>query len=67
LWLHTIAGRLAARYHRDKHDSADPANQRETRTIPIVFPNVTDPVASGIVSRLDRPNGNETNLRADIA
>jgi ABC-type uncharacterized transport system substrate-binding protein len=26
------------------------------RTIPIVFVNVTDPVASGIVARLDRPS-----------
>jgi putative ABC transport system substrate-binding protein len=32
--------------------------QRETRTIPIVFVGVRDPVASGIVPRLDRPNGN---------
>ena len=32
--------------------------QRETRTIPIVFVNVADPVASGIVARLDRPSGN---------
>ena len=30
------------------------AVQRETRTIPIVFVNVADPVASGIVPRLDR-------------
>jgi hypothetical protein len=29
--------------------------QRETRTIPIVFGNVADPVASGIVPRLDHP------------
>jgi putative ABC transport system substrate-binding protein len=32
------------------------AVQRETRTIPIVFANVSDPVASGIVERLDRPS-----------
>jgi putative tryptophan/tyrosine transport system substrate-binding protein len=32
------------------------AVQRETRTIPIVFANVGDPVASGIVARLDRPD-----------
>jgi putative tryptophan/tyrosine transport system substrate-binding protein len=31
------------------------ALQRETRTIPIVFAGVGDPVASGIVPRLDRP------------
>jgi ABC-type uncharacterized transport system substrate-binding protein len=34
------------------------ALQRETRTIPIVFVNVSDPVASGMVARLDRPSGN---------
>jgi putative tryptophan/tyrosine transport system substrate-binding protein len=38
------------------------AVQRETRTIPIVFVNVGDPVASGIVARLDRPNGNVTGF-----
>ena len=32
------------------------ALQRETRTIPIVFTSVTDPVASGLVARLDRPS-----------
>jgi putative ABC transport system substrate-binding protein len=36
------------------------AVQRETRTIPIVFANVSDPVTSGIVARLDRPSGNIT-------
>src|SRR5262249_30292366 len=38
------------------------ALQRETRTIPIVFTMVPDPVASGIVARLDRPNGNITGF-----
>jgi putative ABC transport system substrate-binding protein len=32
------------------------AVQRETRTIPIVFAGVTDPVAQRIVARLDRPS-----------
>jgi putative ABC transport system substrate-binding protein len=36
--------------------------QRETRTVPIVFANVGDPVASGIVARLDRPSGNVTGF-----
>jgi putative ABC transport system substrate-binding protein len=36
------------------------AVQRETRTIPIVFAYAGDPVASGIVARLDRPGGNIT-------
>jgi len=38
------------------------AVQRETRTIPIVFANVGDPVPSGIVARLDRPSGNVTGF-----
>jgi putative tryptophan/tyrosine transport system substrate-binding protein len=38
------------------------ALQRETRTIPIVFANVGDPVASGLVPRLDRPGGNITGF-----
>jgi putative ABC transport system substrate-binding protein len=39
---------------------ATAAVQRETRTIPIVFANVSDPVASGIVARFDRLGGNVT-------
>jgi putative ABC transport system substrate-binding protein len=35
---------------------------RETRTIPIVFAAVADPVASGIVARLNRPSGNVTGF-----
>src|SRR5262249_48784249 len=38
------------------------ALQRETRTIPIVISAVGDPVASGIVSRLNRPSGNITGF-----
>jgi putative ABC transport system substrate-binding protein len=38
------------------------ALQRETQTIPIVFAGVADPVASGIVTRLDRPSGNITGF-----
>jgi putative tryptophan/tyrosine transport system substrate-binding protein len=38
------------------------ALQRETRTIPIVFANVTDPVAQRLVARLDRPTGNITGF-----
>jgi putative ABC transport system substrate-binding protein len=43
------------------------AVQRETRTIPIVFAAVGDPVASGIVARLDRPNGNITGFAIEEA
>jgi putative ABC transport system substrate-binding protein len=45
------------------------AVQRETRTIPIVFTNVGDPVVSGIVPRLNQPGGNVTgfgNLEASL-
>jgi ABC-type uncharacterized transport system substrate-binding protein len=38
------------------------ALQQETRTIPIVFAGVGEPVASGIVPRLDRPSGNITGF-----
>jgi putative ABC transport system substrate-binding protein len=38
------------------------AVQRETRTIPIVFAAVSDPVASGLVATLDRPGGNATGF-----
>jgi putative ABC transport system substrate-binding protein len=38
------------------------ALQRETQTIPIVFANVGDPVASGLVPRLNQPGGNITGF-----
>ena len=38
------------------------ALRRETRTIPIVFVGLFDPVASGIVPRFDRPTGNITGF-----
>jgi putative ABC transport system substrate-binding protein len=41
---------------------ATAALQRETRTIPIVFASLSDPGASGIVARLDRPTGNITGF-----
>jgi putative ABC transport system substrate-binding protein len=46
---------------------ATAALQRETRTIPIVFANVGDPVASAIVPRLDRPSGNVTGFAINEA
>jgi len=49
--------------------AATVALHRETRTIPIVFVSVVDPVASGLVARLDRPSGNVTgfaNLEATL-
>jgi putative ABC transport system substrate-binding protein len=43
------------------------ALQRETRTIPIVFAGVADPVAAGIVARLDRPSENITGFAGNEA
>jgi putative ABC transport system substrate-binding protein len=43
------------------------AVQRETRTIPIVFVNVGDPVASGIVARLDHPSANVAGFASNEA
>ena len=39
------------------------AVQRKTRTIPLVFANVGDPVASGIVPRLNQPGWERHRLR----
>jgi putative ABC transport system substrate-binding protein len=44
--------------------TATAALQRETRTIPIVFVTGGDPVATGIIPRLDRPGGNVTGFAA---
>jgi putative ABC transport system substrate-binding protein len=38
---------------------------RETRTIPIVFLNVADPVGSGFAASLSRPGGNVTGFSTD--
>ena len=35
---------------------------QETRTLPIVFVNVADPVGSGFVASLPRPGGNVTGF-----
>ena len=41
---------------------ATTALQRETRTIPIVFVGVADPIGSGFVASLARPGGNITGF-----
>jgi putative ABC transport system substrate-binding protein len=38
------------------------ALQQATRSVPIVFANITDPVGSGLVTSLARPGGNMTGL-----
>src|SRR6516162_5107165 len=47
--------------------AATVALQRETRTIPIVFAGVGDPVVQRIVPRLDRPGGNITGFAQNEA
>ena len=46
---------------------ATAAFQRETRTIPIVFAIVADPVGSGLVASLPRPGGNITGFLVEEA
>jgi putative ABC transport system substrate-binding protein len=43
-------------------DPETAAVQRETRTIPIVFVPVSDPVVSGIVAGFNQPGGNTTGF-----
>ena len=38
------------------------ALQKQTRTVPIVFANVSDPIAQGVVDNLARPTGNLTGF-----
>ena len=38
------------------------AFQHLTRTLPIVFVNVTDPVGAGLVNTLSQPGGNVTGF-----
>jgi putative ABC transport system substrate-binding protein len=40
---------------------------RETRSIPIVFVNVADPIGSGFVASLAHPGGNVTGFMLDIS
>jgi putative tryptophan/tyrosine transport system substrate-binding protein len=47
--------------------SASAAAQRQTATVPIVFLNVGDPVALGLVDNLARPGGNATGFSDILA
>jgi len=40
---------------------------RETRTIPLVFVNVADPLGSGLVASLAHPGGNVTGFVSDLS
>jgi hypothetical protein len=59
----SLSGRQRPGTERVHPEQAPAAVQRETRTIPIVFVNLPDPVASGIVERRDRPSGNIPGYR----
>ena len=48
------------------HVPTTAAVQRETRTIPIVFASLIDPVATGIVPRLNQPGGNITGFSGNL-
>jgi putative ABC transport system substrate-binding protein len=63
--MRSLAQELVGRQPDIIVTSSTPATvavQLETRTIPIVFVAVSDPVASGLVGRLDRPSGNITGF-----
>jgi putative tryptophan/tyrosine transport system substrate-binding protein len=42
--------------------AAAAATQRESRTVPIVFVNVSDPIGSGFIASLAQPGGNLTGV-----
>jgi putative ABC transport system substrate-binding protein len=63
-WAGTDINRIRALAQETLGATATAAVQRETRTIPIVFASVSDPVASGVVPRLNQPGGNTTGFGA---
>jgi hypothetical protein len=54
--------RAATRCDRQPHIAPTGALQRETRTIPIVFTAVADPIGSGFVASLAQPGANITGF-----
>ena len=56
------AGSPQGRCHRGREHTCRPGRQGSDQTTPIVFPAVSDPVASGLVTGLARPGGNVTGL-----
>jgi putative ABC transport system substrate-binding protein len=65
--LHTLARELVVNRPDVLVAMTTPATAAllaETRTLPIIFIGVTDPVASGFVSSLTRPGGNATGFIA---
>ena len=55
-------GRARARRHSGPGTSTVPPLLQATRTVPIVFPFVIDPVGAGYVDSLARPGGNATGF-----
>jgi ABC transporter substrate binding protein len=61
--LTTRSGLLTSRICRCGSGSAKPFHRRmATRTIPIVFMNVADPVGAGFVQSMAHPGGNITGF-----
>jgi putative ABC transport system substrate-binding protein len=63
--IQDLAGQLVALHPDVLVGRATPvaaALQQETRTIPIVFVNVSDPVGDGLVQSIPRPGGNTTGF-----
>ena len=58
------AGRGGARSDPHRPDPAVQALKLQTRTIPILFANVADPVGSSLVPSLAKPDGNVTGFTA---
>ena len=56
------AGRARARRHPGLSSTALAPLLEATRTVPIVFAGVADPVAAGFVESLARPGGNATGF-----
>ena len=55
-------GRARARRHPGARQLDRGRLEQATRTVPIVFANVTDPVGAGFVDSLARPGGNATGF-----
>jgi ABC-type uncharacterized transport system substrate-binding protein len=60
--IHSRADIAGSRPVRSGASLAIAALRQQTRTIPIVFVNVSDPVGQGFVESLARPGGNITGF-----
>jgi ABC transporter substrate binding protein/Carbonic anhydrase len=58
-------GRSAARCHPRSDHTRNRCLARETRTIPVVFVTVTDPIGGGYIASLAHPGANITGFTVD--